>query len=308
MPRADRRPLRARRSRRLPVDGPDDGHPGAGRRRRAASSSARRRARAARSRPASRRRARCSGISDVVAVGGAQAVAAMAFGTASVPRCDVIVGPGNAYVTEAKRQVMGARRHRQPGRAERGADRRRPRGRPRMGRGRRAGAGRARRRRHGRGAGARSALRRRARRPRSSGWRPSSASSTDEVVVDRLPVGDRGRWTWSTPSRPSISSCTSQDAERVLAARAQRRRRLRRPAHRHRLRRLRRRHQPRAADRRRGALRAGALGEHLRQARRRAVAGRGGGRRRWRRPSPGSPARRASPRTPARPSCSGGRA
>jgi histidinol dehydrogenase len=31
----------------------------------------------------------------------------MAFGTAAVPRCDVIVGPGNAYVTEAKRQVMG---------------------------------------------------------------------------------------------------------------------------------------------------------------------------------------------------------
>ncbi len=31
----------------------------------------------------------------------------MAFGTAVVPRCDVIVGPGNAYVTEAKRQVMG---------------------------------------------------------------------------------------------------------------------------------------------------------------------------------------------------------
>ena len=47
------------------------------------------------------------GISDVVPVGGAQAVAAMAFGTESVPRCDVIVGPGNAYVTEAKRQVMG---------------------------------------------------------------------------------------------------------------------------------------------------------------------------------------------------------
>ena len=47
------------------------------------------------------------GISDVVAVGGAQAIAALAFGTESVPRCDVIVGPGNRYVTEAKRQVMG---------------------------------------------------------------------------------------------------------------------------------------------------------------------------------------------------------
>jgi histidinol dehydrogenase len=47
------------------------------------------------------------GVDDLYPVGGAQAVAAMAFGTATVPRCDVIVGPGNAYVTEAKRQVMG---------------------------------------------------------------------------------------------------------------------------------------------------------------------------------------------------------
>jgi len=47
------------------------------------------------------------GIADVLPIGGAQAVAAMAFGTGVVPRCDVIVGPGNAYVTEAKRQVMG---------------------------------------------------------------------------------------------------------------------------------------------------------------------------------------------------------
>ncbi len=47
------------------------------------------------------------GIERVFPVGGAQAVAAMAYGTESVPRCDVIVGPGNAYVTEAKRQVMG---------------------------------------------------------------------------------------------------------------------------------------------------------------------------------------------------------
>jgi len=47
------------------------------------------------------------GLDHVFPVGGAQAVAAMAYGTESVPRCDVIVGPGNAYVTEAKRQVMG---------------------------------------------------------------------------------------------------------------------------------------------------------------------------------------------------------
>lgn len=47
------------------------------------------------------------GVDDLYPIGGAQAVAAMAFGTATIPRCDVIVGPGNAYVTEAKRQVMG---------------------------------------------------------------------------------------------------------------------------------------------------------------------------------------------------------
>ncbi len=47
------------------------------------------------------------GLTDVFPVGGAQAVAAMALGTACVPRCDVIVGPGNAYVTEAKRQLGG---------------------------------------------------------------------------------------------------------------------------------------------------------------------------------------------------------
>jgi histidinol dehydrogenase len=46
-------------------------------------------------------------VDDLFPIGGAQAVAAMAYGTATVPRCDVIVGPGNAYVTEAKRQVMG---------------------------------------------------------------------------------------------------------------------------------------------------------------------------------------------------------
>jgi hypothetical protein len=43
------------------------------------------------------------GIEEVYRVGGAQAVAAMAYGTASIPRADVICGPGNAYVMEAKR-------------------------------------------------------------------------------------------------------------------------------------------------------------------------------------------------------------
>ncbi|TWI03608.1 histidinol dehydrogenase [Luteimonas cucumeris] len=49
--------------------------------------------------------ARLCGIERVFKLGGAQAIAAMAFGTDSVPRCDKLFGPGNAFVTEAKRQV-----------------------------------------------------------------------------------------------------------------------------------------------------------------------------------------------------------
>jgi histidinol dehydrogenase len=48
-----------------------------------------------------------AGIDEVYRVGGAQAVAAMAFGTSSIRPVDVIVGPGNRYVAEAKRQVSG---------------------------------------------------------------------------------------------------------------------------------------------------------------------------------------------------------
>lgn len=48
--------------------------------------------------------ARC-GLGRVLKLGGVQAIAAMALGTASVPRCDKLFGPGNGYVTEAKRQV-----------------------------------------------------------------------------------------------------------------------------------------------------------------------------------------------------------
>ena len=49
-----------------------------------------------------------AGATYVAKTGGAQAVGAMAYGTESIPRVDRIVGPGNAYVTEAKRQVAGA--------------------------------------------------------------------------------------------------------------------------------------------------------------------------------------------------------
>ena len=49
--------------------------------------------------------AKVCGIAHVFKLGGAQAIAAMAYGTASVPKCDKLFGPGNAYVTEAKRQI-----------------------------------------------------------------------------------------------------------------------------------------------------------------------------------------------------------
>ncbi|MBN1586551.1 MAG: histidinol dehydrogenase [Candidatus Omnitrophica bacterium] len=46
-------------------------------------------------------------VNRIFKVGGAQAIGAMAYGTKTIPRVDKIVGPGNAYVTEAKRQVYG---------------------------------------------------------------------------------------------------------------------------------------------------------------------------------------------------------
>ena len=51
--------------------------------------------------------ARIAGVDRIFRTGGAQAIAALAYGTESVPRVDKIVGPGNAYVAEAKKQVFG---------------------------------------------------------------------------------------------------------------------------------------------------------------------------------------------------------
>ena len=51
--------------------------------------------------------AKIAGVDRIFKVGGAQAVAALAYGTQSVPKVDKIVGPGNAYVAEAKKQVFG---------------------------------------------------------------------------------------------------------------------------------------------------------------------------------------------------------
>jgi len=52
--------------------------------------------------------AHIAGVDHVYRVGGAQAIAAFAYGTASIPRVDLIAGPGNIYVTLAKKEVFGA--------------------------------------------------------------------------------------------------------------------------------------------------------------------------------------------------------
>ncbi len=52
--------------------------------------------------------AKVAGVDKIFKVGGAQAIAALAYGTQSVPKVDKIVGPGNAFVAEAKKQVFGA--------------------------------------------------------------------------------------------------------------------------------------------------------------------------------------------------------
>lgn len=52
--------------------------------------------------------ARIAGVDRIFQIGGAQAIAALAYGTESVPKVDKIVGPGNQYVAEAKKQVFGA--------------------------------------------------------------------------------------------------------------------------------------------------------------------------------------------------------
>ena len=51
--------------------------------------------------------AKIAGVSEIYKVGGAQAIAALAYGTESIPKVDKIVGPGNAFVAEAKKQVFG---------------------------------------------------------------------------------------------------------------------------------------------------------------------------------------------------------
>ena len=65
--------------------------------------------------------ARIAGVTEAYRVGGAQAIAALAYGTETIRRVDKIVGPGNIYVALAKAQVFGDVGHRHGGGAERGA-------------------------------------------------------------------------------------------------------------------------------------------------------------------------------------------
>ena len=204
--------------------------------------------------------ARLAGVDEIYRVGGAQAVAALAYGTETIPPVDKIVGPGNAYVAAAKRQVFG-----RVGidmiagpsevlvvadaRQRSGLDRRRP-----------ARPGRARRGR---------AVDPDHRRRRPSPTRSSAAVEAQLAELPRarhrprelarLRRDHRGarrstrRRRWSTGSRPSIWSSRSPTPDALAARDPQRRRDLPRPPHAGGDRRLCRRPEPRAAD---GAHRA----------------------------------------------------
>ncbi|MFA9370003.1 histidinol dehydrogenase, partial [Escherichia coli] len=51
--------------------------------------------------------AKLAGVDEIYQVGGAQAIGALTYGTESIPKVDKILGPGNRYVAEAKKQVFG---------------------------------------------------------------------------------------------------------------------------------------------------------------------------------------------------------
>ena len=88
--------------------------------------------------------AKLAGVDEIYRIGGAQAVAALAYGTATIKPVAKIVGPGNAYVAAAKRRGVRHGRHRHDRRAVRGAGPRRQERQSRLDRRRPAGAGRAR--------------------------------------------------------------------------------------------------------------------------------------------------------------------
>ena len=89
--------------------------------------------------------AKLGGVDEIYRVGGAQAVAALAYGTQTIKPVAKIVGPGNAYVAAAKRHGLRQGRHRHDRRAVRSAGARRRQRQSRLDRRRSPGAGRARR-------------------------------------------------------------------------------------------------------------------------------------------------------------------
>ena len=236
------------------------------------------------------------GVDEIYAMGGAQAIFALAYGTETIAPVDVIAGPGNAWVQEAKRAVYGSRRDRLARRPVGADGGRRPRHRSRVGGARPLRPGRARRRqpagrRRGRGGACSTRSPTRPRRPR-----PSARASATR----------RWRWSRSPTSSDAIDLANAfapehlelleEDAALLADAGHDRRLRLRRPLRRHRLRRLRRRLQPRAADRRRRSLlRPARPGAFRRKIATVEVPPRR--RRSWRRTSTRSPAPRASPST-----------
>ena len=224
--------------------------------------------------------AQVAGVHRVFVIGGAQAVAALAFGTETVPRVDKIVGPGNAWVAEAKRQLFGqvdidavAGPSEILVIADDAAD-------PRAGRGRSVVAGRARRR-GLRGAGddvGRSWPRRR-RAPSTSSWRRCRArrSPRESIAPPRRGAGDAARSTrrstFADRYAPEHLELLVRDADAVAHAGAARGRDLRRRLHARGGGRLPGRAEPRAADGRHGALRLAARRVRLRQAHVAACAG-----------------------------------
>jgi sulfopropanediol 3-dehydrogenase len=85
-----------------------------------------------------------AGADEVFCLGGVQAMAALSYGTESIPAAHMVVGPGNQYVAEAKRPDLRIGRHRSPGGPDRDPDRRRRARRPDRGGMRPPGPGRAR--------------------------------------------------------------------------------------------------------------------------------------------------------------------
>ena len=216
--------------------------------------------------------AKLAGVDEIYRVGGAQAVAALAYGTATIAPVAKIVGPGNAYVAAAKRLVFGkvgidmiagpsevliiADRDANPG-----LDRRRP-----------AGAGRARHRRavdpdhrrcgarrrgraRGRGPAQDAAARRRSRPPRGAISAPSSWS---RELDDAVPLTDA--------IAPEHLEIETHDAERLVGEDPQCRRDLPRQPHAGSDRRLCGGLEPRAADRALGALLVGPRRARLHEA------------------------------------------